>query len=824
MAEPSISTKYIDTLVEAVSDVNSSLVALSESHRNDISERKAEIEELKNSFNKGDISSKQLIKGLVDISKEIRTIDYDVKNSAKFNKAESSLTSKLAKVLDGQKLDKAQLDKVITAISNLNTSAMAGSNPILKGSTDNKKLEEILKEIRKSTNKQDSTLDKIYNFMGVQPQEIKKGFRTFTEDLIMGLASSKFIGGALTDTFKLLGLIGGTYLNKICSFLFGDKFGKAVGAGIIALSQVIAPLLTTAIFAGFANILTKGALGKGISSLFGGAFKGGVFKNLASFFSFGPKTMTSQMARQTLKAGTVFKDAKTGKLRKVVEGFAKADGTKSMRTVAVKGAEKVAGKGVGKALGKTALKKIPGIGLLAGLGFGAGRALQGDWTGAGLELLSGAASTIPGYGTAASLLLDGAIAARDVGAFKKMGKISIPKGASGVAGTALKFGSSIGMIGILYTLIKKHYAKQEKLQEENNGFWRNLISALKDSIFGKLLGLGGNNGGGGGSSIPEGAEKRKFGSGGADRRGAKNINGLEVAKDGSILNLHKFSQDQASQVLQAYEKADPTAFNRIYEWADAGHANFDSFKTDAVKKVNGKTTGALMYKGASADLDALRKELIAKGMDPAKANALSFTSGKLTGSNKSHGVGGWKSHNNQYGLAFDLGGGSAWTQADYDRYGSVVSDFYRNRASQRFNISYEREGQGKSTGKHWDAKPIANYRPAGAVQNEKEAQEQQKVTAERHQLQAMQLVKSLEGEKRFKEIAKANITKSPEELEAEYKKELLNKYGVFAQKGKDGQEHWMYTDKSTMQIKEFDPTGNLDFLKKTMTNVTNYNQ
>ena len=53
MAEPSISTKYIDTLVEAVSNVNSSLVALSESHKNDISERKAEIEELKNLLIKG---------------------------------------------------------------------------------------------------------------------------------------------------------------------------------------------------------------------------------------------------------------------------------------------------------------------------------------------------------------------------------------------------------------------------------------------------------------------------------------------------------------------------------------------------------------------------------------------------------------------------------------------------------------------------------------------------------------------------------------------------------------------------------------------------
>ena len=94
---------------------------------------------------------------------------------------------------------------------------------------------------------------------------------------------------------------------------------------------------------------------------------------------------------------------------------------------AVKGikgaAKKVAGKFGGKAgaklLGKSLLKKIPGIGLLAGVGFGLSRALKGDFAGAALELASGAASTIPGLGTAASVAIDAGLAARDMGAFKK---------------------------------------------------------------------------------------------------------------------------------------------------------------------------------------------------------------------------------------------------------------------------------------------------------------------------------------------------------------------------------------------------------------------
>ena len=94
--------------------------------------------------------------------------------------------------------------------------------------------------------------------------------------------------------------------------------------------------------------------------------------------------------------------------------------TKAGEKGAVKAGEKVAAKGVAKvgakAVGKSLLKKIPGVGLVAGGLFAAQRAMQGDWTGAGLELASGAAGTIPGVGTAASVGLDAALAARDMGA------------------------------------------------------------------------------------------------------------------------------------------------------------------------------------------------------------------------------------------------------------------------------------------------------------------------------------------------------------------------------------------------------------------------
>lgn len=63
---------------------------------------------------------------------------------------------------------------------------------------------------------------------------------------------------------------------------------------------------------------------------------------------------------------------------------------------------------------KVGAKKIPILGAVFGTVFAAGRAAKGDWTGAGLEFCSGAASCAPGVGTAASLTIDGALLARDL--------------------------------------------------------------------------------------------------------------------------------------------------------------------------------------------------------------------------------------------------------------------------------------------------------------------------------------------------------------------------------------------------------------------------
>lgn len=110
----------------------------------------------------------------------------------------------------------------------------------------------------------------------------------------------------------------------------------------------------------------------------------------------------------------LFKAAQAAEKTKDVADASKVAGT------LVKGAgEKVGIKGVTKLGAKSLVKKIPIIGLGAGLAFGASKLIGGDPVGAGLEVASGAASLIPGVGTAASLGLDAGIAARDAGVFSK---------------------------------------------------------------------------------------------------------------------------------------------------------------------------------------------------------------------------------------------------------------------------------------------------------------------------------------------------------------------------------------------------------------------
>lgn len=93
------------------------------------------------------------------------------------------------------------------------------------------------------------------------------------------------------------------------------------------------------------------------------------------------------------------------------------DSTKLANTIE-KGVEEKAAKTVGKGVGKSALKKIPFLGLGLSGAFAADRINEGDYVGAAMEISSGVLSTLGafsfGLGTAGSIGVDAAIIARDV--------------------------------------------------------------------------------------------------------------------------------------------------------------------------------------------------------------------------------------------------------------------------------------------------------------------------------------------------------------------------------------------------------------------------
>jgi hypothetical protein len=166
-----------------------------------------------------------------------------------------------------------------------------------------------------------------------------------------------------------------------------------------------------------------GALARGAGALGKKAFQG--VKNLGSkvgnFMRGGAApALTPTMPTGTAAPATTVPAAKVAAAETAGTTATKgAAAATSAGEAAAKTGTKTAAKAAGKGVLKSALKKIPIIGAVAGLGFAASRLMAGDKTGAALEAASGLAGTIPGIGTAASVGLDATLAARDAGMFGK---------------------------------------------------------------------------------------------------------------------------------------------------------------------------------------------------------------------------------------------------------------------------------------------------------------------------------------------------------------------------------------------------------------------
>lgn len=178
----------------------------------------------------------------------------------------------------------------------------------------------------------------------------------------------------------------------------------------------------------------------------------------------------------------------------------------------------------------------------------------------------------------------------------------------------------------------------------------------------------------------------------------------------------------------------------------------------------------------------------------------------MTGSNTQHrGKGKWKSHDNVYGFGFDIGGGVTWSEKDYKAAEGAVKEFYRDKGLQ---VAYEGAGQGKSTGKHWDVKPIKNMRAKGAEELLKERSQEQKAQAEQHTIEAGEVLYNTLGKEELERVTREGIKKgkTQEEMGQLYEEELKKK-GVRQESDKS----WVQDIGSGKTRVLVDPHGNRTF-------------
>jgi len=162
-----------------------------------------------------------------------------------------------------------------------------------------------------------------------------------------------------------------------------------------------------------------------------------------------------------------------------------------------KGAAKGATKGLLKGGLKMGIKKIPFLGLGAAALFAGQRAMAGDFAGAGMELASGGASMIPGFGTAASLGIDAALMARDASmpsmsgggltSGPKTGYLSMMHGteltlSGSKSKETLKIGEMLGQ-----GMISAQKKGKKVLAEVSGFFWENMGYKVLFGAFKKVI-------------------------------------------------------------------------------------------------------------------------------------------------------------------------------------------------------------------------------------------------------------------------------------------------------------------------------------------------
>ena len=126
--------------------------------------------------------------------------------------------------------------------------------------------QERVKELGRPEQSLDTFRDKMFAFFRGIYDKSKVDMKHFGEDLIEGMAKSKFIGGAFMDLIKLASYFLGGFFKQ-----FGP-LGKALAVGIVAVAPVIGSIFV-GLFANMLKVLLWDVVVKGSFNLMGNLLK-----------------------------------------------------------------------------------------------------------------------------------------------------------------------------------------------------------------------------------------------------------------------------------------------------------------------------------------------------------------------------------------------------------------------------------------------------------------------------------------------------------------------------------------------------------------------
>ena len=259
-------------------------------------------------------------------------------------------------------------------------------------------------------------------------EKLDKEFKTqSTKSLITIVTENRAYHKTDEKLQKEANKIDGNFLSYFKRKTRFEMFGKLL-SGITGVMGSIGGIISTAIGGVMA---TLGGIGSalGLTGLAGGALMAGKGLIGKGMSAIGKTKVGATVGKVAGSALNMVKNSKIVKYGLGLGGMAAAKeaGAKAAQSAATKAAAS-AGVKLGAKTGlKSLIKKIPIIGAIAGLGFGLSRLLDGDIGGAAAEVASGAASIIPGTGTAASIAIDTGLAARDYKNATQIPNMDIPE-------------------------------------------------------------------------------------------------------------------------------------------------------------------------------------------------------------------------------------------------------------------------------------------------------------------------------------------------------------------------------------------------------------